>query len=222
MKNRIKQFFESRESAGEELSQKLWKYRNGRTVVIGIPRGGVPLAAVVAKNLNLPLDVAVVKKIGHPSNPELAIGAVSSEGLILDPEAAKIPEDILMERIKTVKEQVKRQNELYRGQIKEQKLDGVRVIVIDDGMATGNTMRATLNLLRKKNPASIILAVPVASRESVRKTRFIADEFICLMEPDLFFSVGQFFRDFRAVSDKEVSRLIADANKGRNSGFGYF
>lgn len=195
--------FRDRIEAGEMLAIKLLKYKNDPAVVIAVPRGGVPIAYVVAKELNLPLDIIFTKKIGHPINKEYAIGAASLTDYFVLPHD-DVTDEYIQAELKSVRKKLTDMYAQFMGDKQPQNLTGKTVIVIDDGIATGNTLMATVNLLRKRNPAKIVIAVPVAPSASVKKLSKNADEVISVLIPDIFHGVGRFYKDFNQVSDEEV------------------
>ncbi len=206
--------FRDRADAGRKLAEALSDLKGDPDVVVlGIPRGGVEVAAEVAQALGAPLDVAVTRKLGAPGNPELAIGAVGSDGsVVLDEEtieALRVGEEYLEREIARQMEEVKRRSRLYRGDRPPIPLEGKRVVVVDDGLATGATMLATVRTLRGSNPKEIIVAVPVASPEAVLRLQNEADRVISLMTPAYFWAVGMFYEDFTQVSDEEVQALLS-------------
>ncbi len=213
--------FKNRKEAGRKLAEALADLKDARDVVVlGIPRGGVEVADEVAKALNAPLDVAITRKLGAPGNPELAIGAIGSDGsVVLDDEAIsalRISRDYLDREISRQAEEVRRRSMAYRGGRPPIPLEGKRVIVVDDGLATGSTMLATVRTLRGSNPREIIVAVPVAPPEAVHRLEKEADRVVCLMTPAYFWAVGMFYEDFTQVSDEEVQALLSE--RGHPSG----
>jgi predicted phosphoribosyltransferase len=195
--------FRDRIEAGTQLAAKLKKYKNDHSIVLAVPRGGVPVAYAVASELGFPIEVVLTKKIGHPMNKEYAIGAASLTDYFVIPHEHVTPEYIEHEllRIRTrLKEMYKR----FMGDKEPESLQGKTVIVIDDGIATGNTLLGTVNVLRKSNPGKIIIAVPVASKNAVQKLSEQVDEVVAVLIPETFSGVGAFYKDFHQVSDEEV------------------
>lgn len=205
--------FNDRIHAGTELSTALTSYSGAPdAVVLGIPRGGVVIADVVARNLDLPLDVVVTRKIGAPGNPELAIGAVDASGhLVLDQEWASrlgVPADYIgLESAHEVAE-AKRREELFRLDREPLDLAGNVAIIVDDGLATGSTAQAAVQSVRCHGVKRIILGIPVASRSSLRKLSRLVDELVCLSTPRGFQAVGQYYRDFDQTVDSEVIAIM--------------
>jgi putative phosphoribosyl transferase len=209
--------FNDRKEAGAKLAEKLSGYRRQpQTVVVGLARGGVVVAHAVAAALGLPLDVIVIRKVGAPHHEELALGAVDEEG------HGVFNEDIIQELGITsayVKEETERQKKIahdraakYRGN-KQTEIKGKTAIIVDDGIATGASMRAAILGLRKKGAKKIVLAVPVAAPESLMEIAPEVDETVCLYAPGVFMAVGQFYRDFDQTSDEEVIRLLECVHK---------
>ncbi|MFA5881986.1 MAG: phosphoribosyltransferase family protein, partial [Eubacteriales bacterium] len=201
-------FFENRKDAGEKLSRVLQKYKNEDTVILGIPRGGVVLAAEVAKNLGTPFDVIIPRKIGAPHNPEVAIGAVTQDGTVIKDEAMVqllgISDNQIEILANKVAGEISRRVNAYRGGRPGLELAGKTVIVVDDGIATGFTVQAALKSVRNMDPRRLVLAVPVMPADKVRLLRDKVDELVYLHAPELFYAVGQFYMEFDQVSDQEV------------------
>nr|WP_315166680.1 phosphoribosyltransferase family protein [uncultured Flavobacterium sp.] len=201
------EILKDRIEAGLLLSEKLKKYQNSNTIVLAVPRGGVPVGYVIAKNLHLPLDIVLSKKIGHPNNKEFAIGAVSSDSMILD-EHPNIPKKYIDSEIIRLRQLMKHKYELYMGNRKPLDVKGKNIILVDDGIATGNTLLASISMLRKKNPAKIIVATPVIPYENVPVFEKNTDEFIYLIASKYFTGVGGFYEVFNQVEDNEVIELL--------------
>jgi putative phosphoribosyl transferase len=201
--------FHDRRHAGELLAGLLEGYRGrGRTVVLGLPRGGVVVAAALARALALSLDVFVVRKLGAPSQPELAVGAVATGGLVvLDDEAIatmRISRASLEAAIAREREEVNRREQAYRAGRPALELFEQTVLLVDDGVATGYTMLAAVRAVRQLRPDRIVVAVPVASTEAVEMLRLVAEEVFCVLVPRRLMAVGQFYEDFRQTTDDEV------------------
>ena len=205
--------FRDRIDAGRQLSEKLMKFKEEDVVVLAIPRGGLPLGAIVAKTLEAPLDVALTKKIGHPSNKEFAIGAVSLDDIVLT-NTMGVTQGYITEETKHIREKLlKRHDEYYKKRL-PQNVKNKTVIIVDDVIATGNTLLATIELVSKQRPKKIIVAIPVAPNSAIKKlenTQKI-DEVICLQVPYNFQAVGQFYEDFYQVSDQEAIQILEEAN----------
>jgi putative phosphoribosyl transferase len=206
-------YFRNRTEAGHFLAASLHDYR-GRAdaLVLGLPRGGVPVAHQVAGELGAPLDVFVVRKLGVPGQEELAMGAIATGGVRILHEGVirelGIPSQII--DLVTAKEQqeLERREYLYRGTRDVLEIEGRTVIVVDDGVATGSTMKAALATLRRQKPARLIVAVPTAPAETCAELRTMADEVICLATPDPFYSVGGSYADFTPTTDEEVRDIL--------------
>lgn len=195
--------FRDRKEAGELLAAKLKKYQNESGIVLAVPRGGVPLAYIVAAELGFPIEVVLTKKIGHPMNKEYAIGAASLSDYFVIPHS-DVSEKYIEQELKTIRTRLKEMYKKFMGDKVPQNIDGKTVIVIDDGMATGNTLMGTVELIRKSRPAKIIIGVPVASKEAVKKISKEVDEVVVLLVPETFYGVGEFYENFDQVSDEDV------------------
>ncbi len=166
------------------MVKPLAKYKNCDGVILAIPRGGVPIGSVLSKKLNLPLDLVMTKKIGFPGHSEYAIGSVSLQGMILDDQASKIPKEYIDGEVQKLRKQLLEKLKLYDGKRKEVVLKDKIVIIVDDGLATGNTMFAAVDIIRTLQPEKIIVAVPVSPEETAKSLARVVDEFICLEIPD--------------------------------------
>lgn len=212
--------FRNRRDAGMRLSKDLVSYaRRDDVLVLALPRGGVPVGAVVADVLEVPLDVFVVRKLGLPGHAELAMGAIASGGVrILDRELirqARVSEaDIERVTAREMAELVRRE-QLYRGGRSLPNLRRKTVILVDDGLATGSTMRAAVEALLLEGPARIVVAVPVAAAETCELLRDVADEVVCTEMPEPLIAVGAWYEDFAQTSDAEVHRLIEGRSVGQ-------
>ena len=195
--------FQNRLEAGKVLARELKEYKNVPGVVLAVPRGGIPVGYVVAKELNLPLDLVLTKKIGHPFSKEYAIGAVSLTDSFIVPHPDVSP-DYIDEETNAVREKLKAMSRKFLGDKKHEVLKDKTVIVVDDGIATGSTLLATINILRKQNPKKIVIAVPVAPDSAIQKLKKVADEVISVMIPEEFYGVGAFYENFHQVTDDEV------------------
>jgi putative phosphoribosyl transferase len=184
-------------------------------VVLALPRGGVPVGFEVARELHAPLDVFLVRKLGFPGHEEFALGAIASGGVrVLNPAAfrmARFSEEEINELAEKEQRELERREEMYRGDRPRPELHGKTVVLIDDGLATGSTMRAAVMALKKLDPAKIIVAVPVGSSDAVELLSREADEVVCAAVPEPFYSVGQWYREFEQTSDEEVQRLLEEA-----------
>lgn len=206
--------FTNRAEAGRLLANRLAVYKHKKAVILAVPRGGLPIGAVLAKELELPLEVVLIKKIGHPLNKEYAIGAVSLNHIVLDKQAADISMDYIISETKCLRAVLtERKNEFYKNR-KPHKLKNKIAIIVDDGIATGNTILATAQLVHEESPSKIIVAVPVAPLSTVLKisSSSYIDEVICLQQPMDFRGVGEFYENFAEVSDEEAIKLFEMCN----------
>jgi len=209
--------FANRTEAGRILAQYLTKYADrDDVVVLGAPRGGIPVAFEVAKALGVPLDILVLRKLGVPGYEELAFGAVASGGAcILDQntiEAFGLTGLDIQRVIRTEQKELERREQAYRGTRPPLSVNGFTVILVDDGIATGSSMLAAIQALREMKPAGLVLAVPVAPITTCNRLKSEVDELVCVEAPKLFHGVGQFYDDFSQVSDAEVTGLLERAS----------
>lgn len=209
--------FLDRQTAGRKLAQRLSYLKNKDVIVLGLPRGGVPIASEVAKEINAPLDVIVVRKLGVPSRPELAMGAVGEGGVIIRND--EVIRMAIVSEGQFVAAQVREEKEVterarkFRDGRSPVSLRGRVALLIDDGIATGSTAQAACDVARALGAEKVILAVPVGSREAVNALAAKADEVISLEIPDNFFAVGQWYEDFSPVSDEDVIQLLRESHK---------
>jgi predicted phosphoribosyltransferase len=212
--------FRDRADAGRELARRLAKYAHRDDVlVLGLPRGGVPVAFEVARALNAPLDVFLVRKLGVPGHEELAMGAIASGGVrVLNEEVVRglgVSDEVLDRVAAQEQQELERRERDYRGTRRGVAAPAdVRdrtVILVDDGLATGSTMRAAVSAVRQLHPARIVVAVPVGSADTCEEFQRIADEVVCARTPEPFYAVGLWYRDFSQTSDEEVRDLLAQA-----------
>ena len=205
--------FRNREAAGLRLADVLRDVEKEHPLILGIPRGGVPVAAEVARALTADLDVIVARKLGAPHNPELAIGAVTSNGgLFIDHELIRDLDvrDAYLDDVIARESAIAHNREVrFRGGRPAPRVEGRSVIVVDDGLATGATMRAAVRSLRKHDPARLIVAVPVGSAEAISSLKEEADEVICPVVPEPFIAVGLYYEAFLPVEDAAVERILA-------------
>jgi putative phosphoribosyl transferase len=206
------QIFASRTDAGQQLAQMLTRYRSQNPFVLALPRGGVVVGYEVARRLCAPLDVLIVRKLGVPIQPELAFGAIAEGGeKVIDPRTVSyvgLCQEEIERVIATEKEEITRRLLRYRQGRPLPDLTGLTVILVDDGLATGLTAQAAVRALRARNPAQIVLAVPVASREAAQILLKEVDNFVSLENPSSFWAVGYWYEDFSPVSDNEVMALL--------------
>lgn len=199
--------FFDRQEAGKLLAGKLEKYRNTASVILAIPRGGVPVAAEVAERLKLPMDIVLVKKIGHPGNKEYALGAVGLTEEYL-PADEDYEADYVKNEISNARNRLQEMRRKFKDDIPFIALKGKNVIVVDDGIATGKTLLASIRIIKKSEPASIIIAVPVISANALEKLGKEVTEIIPLYVPAHFAGVGAFYEHFAQVSDQEVCAIM--------------
>lgn len=204
--------FINRSEAGKLLSGKLQDYKGTDTVILAIPRGGVPVGYEVAKALHLPLNIVLSKKIGHPGNKEFAIGSVSLDTVIAD-NYPGVSDAYIQQEIIHLRKLLAEKQELYMGSVAPPEVEGKNVIIVDDGIATGNTVLVSIAMLRKKNPRKIIVAVPVVPLSAVSLFKAKADEFVYLLAPEYFGAVGAFYEEFGQVEDEEAIWMLRDSNK---------
>ena len=201
--------YEDRRQAGQLLAQALEDYRyQSNVLVLGLPRGGVPVAYEVAASLNAELDVMIVRKLGHPVQPEFAIGAIASGGVRILNEDAQIEADLIDEITEAELPELHRREKAYRGHRPYPSFHDRCVILVDDGLATGSTMRAAIAAVDSQHPPEIVVAVPVAPEKTVEQLRQLVDNVVCLACPSTFFAIGQFYDDFSQTSDEAVHELL--------------
>lgn len=208
--------FQDRREAGRVLAETLREFANDRTaLVLALPRGGVPVAFEIARALGLPLDVFIVRKLGVPGYEELAMGAIASGGVrVLNErvvERVGISEGQIASVIAREQQEIERRELEYRGDLPPLNVQGRKVILVDDGLATGATMRAAVLALREMNASKIVVAAPVGSAEAVDRIAVIADGVVCPLQPENFEAVGQWYDDFAQTSDEEVRELLAES-----------
>jgi len=207
--------FQNRAQAGKKLASKLLSYKATKNlIVLAIPRGGVVVGKILSQALDCPLEVIVTKKIGAPGNSELAIGAVGVVGKpVIDEELAErvgADENYLKSKILNLKSEIKRREKIFRRDKLPLNLKDKTVILTDDGVATGATMMAAVEIARQQNPKKIIVAVPVIAKDTLEKIESLADEVVFLDAPEMFFAVGQFYQDFSQITDEEVRKILSN------------
>lgn len=203
--------FQNRDAAAMKLLPYLRKYAKEKGVVLAVPRGGVPIGYPIARAFGMPLELLLTKKIGHPWMPELAIGAVSLEGEIID-NRHNVPDSYIQEEIIKIRQSLKERYKKFMGNRPHANVEGKTVIIVDDGVATGNTILAAIRMIRLKHPKKIVVAVPVAPIDTAATIRKEVDELICLYSLDDFIGVGLYYNDFTQVTDEEVIELLKLAN----------
>jgi putative phosphoribosyl transferase len=206
--------FHDRTHAAFLLAQELKKYQRADAIILAIPRGGVPVGYTIAHQLGLPLEVVLAKKIGHPQNPEYAIGSVSSTDLILG-ETVGVSDEYIKSEIKRLRKVMQEKYEILMRGNAPTNLKGKVVIVVDDGLATGNTMLACIAHIRNSKPQKVVVAVPVSSTSAHNKMEHEADELICLYTSADFYAVGQFYENFSEVTDETVTQLMEKIRKNQ-------
>src|SRR5204862_2154057 len=208
--------YRDRAEAGRRLAAQLTDYANrSDVIVLALPRGGVPVAYEVAKALPAPLDIFLVRKLGVPGHEELAMGAIATGGVrVVNDDVVnylRIPDDVIDAVADKELSELERRERAYRGTRPEPNVQGKTVILVDDGLATGSTMRAAAAALRQQNPARIVVAVPVSAPQTCDEYRMGVDEIICASTPEPFRGVGQWYRDFSQTTDDEVRELLEKA-----------
>jgi putative phosphoribosyl transferase len=214
--------FRNRRDAGQRLALELQTYAHRPDVIVlALPRGGVPVGFEVAKELAAPLDVFVVRKLGLPWHDELAMGAIASGGVrVLNRDlirVARVTEAEIARVVAAEQTELERRERLYRGDRPFPNLHGKTVILVDDGLATGSTMRAGVEALRLEGPARVVVAVPVAAQETCNAFRDIADEIVCAETPEPFRAVGLWYQDFSQTTDEEVHELLEHSRGGTHA-----
>jgi predicted phosphoribosyltransferase len=214
--------FHDRSDAGRRLAEKLKVYTDRRDVVVlALPRGGVPVGYEVAQTLNTPLDVFLVRKLGVPGREELAMGAIASGGVrVLNEDVVNqlgIAENVIDAVAAEESRELRRREQLYRDDRPMPVVSGATVILVDDGLATGSTMRAAVAALRRQGPARIVVAVPVGAAETCDDLRKTADEVVCARMPEPFWAVGIWYEDFTQTTDREVHELLELAEEEQRS-----
>jgi putative phosphoribosyl transferase len=213
--------YANRRQAAERLSESLAGYRARRPVILGIPRGGVVVADTIARELDADLDIVLTRKLGAPDNPELAIGAVSENGRVyLQRDIANTvgaDEDYIERERERQLAEIRARRERYRSVLSKAPLQGRTVILVDDGVATGATMQASIWAARGEGPREIVVAVPVGAQEAIARLEREADSVVCPYVPAYFYAIGQFFEDFGQVDDREVMEILQACAQRRSS-----
>jgi putative phosphoribosyl transferase len=209
----MSQKFSNRIQAGQMLAKHLQAYSNNKDVlVLALPRGGVPVGFEIAKQLNATLDVCIVRKLGVPGHKELAMGAIASENTIVFNQdiidTLGIDREKITEVVNQELRELRRRNQIYRGDKPAIDVKNKTVILVDDGIATGATMRAALTIIHQQQPAKIIIAVPVAALSTCEQLRLQVDEVICLQRPEIMSAIGLWYEDFSQTTDNEVRALL--------------
>jgi predicted phosphoribosyltransferase len=215
--------FHDRTQAGQLLAERLIPQygKHDDTLVLALPRGGVPVAFEVAQRLHAPLDVFVVRKLGVPGHEELAMGAIATGGIrVFNPQVLdqfNLSQRVIDDVVAREQEELERRDRAYRGTRPAPAVEGRTIILIDDGIATGSTMRAAVSALRRLNPARIVIAVPTVASSTCAELKPEADDVIAVITPELFYGVGQWYQDFSQTTDEEVRELLAEANRTRQA-----
>ena len=210
--------FKDRRDAGRKLAQKLSAYARGQdTLILALPRGGVPVAYEVALTLNVPMDIFIVRKLGLPGREELAIGAIASGGIrVLNSDVIRmlsIPEEVINFVARRELQELQRRERLYRGNRPSPEVRDRTVVIIDDGLATGASMRAAVAGVRAQYPTRLVVAVPAAAAETCDAFRSEVEEVVCAITPEPFYGVSRWYEDFSQVTDEEVRTLLEEANR---------
>mgnify|MGYP001822045545 FL=1 len=208
--------FKDRIEAGEQLANKLLEFKNNKNaLVVTIPRGGLPIGHIIAKKLSLPLEIVLSKKIGHPLHKEFAIGAVTLNDIILSEDARDISNSYIDNETSRIRAILKQRQDMYYGVSTPTNLKDKTVILVDDGVATGQTLISSINLIHQQQPSQIIVALPVGPPSVITKINNMSSvkNTICLLTPSNFQAVGQFYKEFYQVDDSEVIRLLKEANQ---------
>jgi putative phosphoribosyl transferase len=205
------EILKNRVEAGKKLALVVKSVRKD-AIILAVPRGGVVVGFEVAQALCVPLDIIVTKKIGAPENSELAIGAVAEDGTFtLDEDILKqiyVPKEYINEEVERQKQEIQRRLIRYRGDVPYPSLKNREVVIVDDGVATGSTLKAALRLLRTKGAKTVVVAVPVGPPDTIKELRKLADRVVVLFTPEPFYAIGQFYMDFSQTSDEEVIELL--------------
>ena len=203
--------FKNRREAGVQLAILLQKYADDNLVVYALPRGGVPLGVEIAKKLHAPFDLMITKKIGHPGNPEYALCAIAEDGepICNQDDIVYIDNNWIQEETDRVRVEIKRRREKYFGEITHPDIEGKTAIIVDDGIATGYTMLAAINEIKRRKPGKIVVAIPITPEDTAREIRKITDDLVSVeIDPFYLGAVGAYYDDFSQVEDEEVIYLI--------------
>ncbi|MDG6923297.1 MAG: phosphoribosyltransferase [Nitrososphaerota archaeon] len=211
--------FRDRKDSGMRLAQALKELKGKNPIILAIPRGGVPVAKEIADFLDCEMDLIITRKVGAPGNPEFAIGSVTQDGeLITDREFATsygVGESYILEESKRQAKLIKDRLKKFRGDKPYPSLENRIVVIVDDGIATGYTIRAAVQSIKRKNPALLIIAVPVAPRETIEELQSEVDRVVCLSTPEIFYAIGEFYENFEQVEDEEVVKILKASDSAR-------
>ena len=202
-------YFIDRYNAARQLAPRLEQYKHQNGVILAVPRGGVPIGYYLAIYLGLSLDLLMTKKIGHPENKEYAVGAVGLEDSFIERTHNGIPPGYIQQETARIRQELEERYKRFMGDRKPLDIQDKTVIVVDDGIATGRNILATLRMLKSRQPGKLIVAAPVASQQAAHRIRMEVDDLICLHTPAPFYGVGRFYQDFNQVDDNEVIRLLS-------------
>ena len=209
--------FANRTEAGKQLAASLLNISKN-AIVLAVPRGGVVVGFEIAHPLNIPLDIMITKKIGAPENPELAIGAVAEDGTFLVDERLLammgVPQSYINAEVERQKTEITRRLKTYRGNAPNPEIANREVILVDDGVATGSTLKAALRSLRNRGAKTVVVAVPVGPADTIIELKKEADRVVCLLTPAPFYAIGEFYRDFEQTTDEEVIELLKRCRQG--------
>jgi putative phosphoribosyl transferase len=203
--------FNDRADAGRQLAEKLRKYSGANSILLAIPRGGVTVAYEISKELKIPVDVIIVRKVGHPYNPEYALGAVGVDGSFIHTAHGQgVSQEYIDSMVREKQSEAKERYLELRGDKPPIDLKDKIAILVDDGVETGSTMLMAVMLVKEKNPKKIVIAVPVAPPDTIKQLEKVADEVINLLAPYGFMAIGQYYRDFSQVSTEEAKRMLEE------------
>lgn len=204
--------FKDRFDAGKQLGQKLIQFKNAQnTAILAVPSGGVPIGYELARELSVPLDVILTKKIGYPGNPDYTIGGVSLDNVIVDKRALELSgdmEEYLKKEISNLRQKLREEALFYRNDRKAQPIENKTIILVDDGISTGKNMEITIDLIKKLQPSKLIIALPVASKEALQLIKKKADEVVCLLVPELFITKSHWYNEFQNVDKDQIAQLL--------------
>lgn len=202
-------YFEDRSEAARRLIPHLSRFAGDDVVVMSVPRGAVPMGRIIADHYHWPLSIVLVKKVGHPMNPEYAIGAVGIDSVFIEKGHEDLSSDEIRRAVTAAQQTLRNRSERFLKGHHVPDLAGRTVIIVDDGIATGSTLQAAIRILRGLNPKKVVIAAPIASTHAVRQLRTSADEVVIIHESSTLTSIGEYYRDFTQVTDDEVANVLA-------------